>query len=169
VRIHEICDIYILCTIAQEISMNTSTDVFLSARIPTELRTRLKVVAAQKGRNLQSLLTEIISQYVQQAEKKPPQAAEIIQKTRQLRSQLKSMKVSHLGLVGSVARGEARPDSDVDFLIEADHTHVFSLLNILEIKQFLSDQLGYEIDVAIRSKLKPDSAATMLKDEIVIF
>jgi len=46
---------------------------------------------------------------------------------------------------GSLARGEAGPDSDIDILVKRDPGR--SLLDIVAIKQDLEDLLGCEVDV----------------------
>ncbi|MBW4419091.1 MAG: nucleotidyltransferase family protein [Myxacorys californica WJT36-NPBG1] len=47
---------------------------------------------------------------------------------------------------GSVARGEARADSDVDFLVEIEESR--SLLDRIALIQDLQDLLGRKVDVA---------------------
>lgn len=47
---------------------------------------------------------------------------------------------------GSVARGDARPDSDVDFLVRLEEDR--SLLDHVALKQDLEDLLGRSVDVA---------------------
>ncbi len=49
-------------------------------------------------------------------------------------------------IFGSVARGEAGPDSDVDFLVELEPER--SLLDQVALIQDLSDLLGCQVDVA---------------------
>jgi predicted nucleotidyltransferase len=46
---------------------------------------------------------------------------------------------------GSVARGDAGPDSDVDFLVEMDESR--SLLDHVGLVQDLEDYLGRKVDV----------------------
>jgi predicted nucleotidyltransferase len=43
---------------------------------------------------------------------------EIIQLLQAYQAQARALGVKRLGLFGSFVRGEARPDSDVDFLVE---------------------------------------------------
>ncbi|MCA1992406.1 MAG: nucleotidyltransferase family protein [Coleofasciculus sp. S288] len=53
---------------------------------------------------------------------------------------------SNVRIFGSVARGEARPDSDVDFLVELESSR--SLLDRIALIQDLEDLLGRKVDVA---------------------
>ncbi len=65
---------------------------------------------------------------------------------------------SHYGatnvrVFGSVARGEARPTSDIDLLIKLDATR--SLLDYVALMQDLEDLLGHRIDLVIEPDLHP--------------
>jgi predicted nucleotidyltransferase len=51
----------------------------------------------------------------------------------------------NLRVFGSVARGEARADSDVDFLVEMEPGR--SVLDLSELILDLEDTLGYRVDV----------------------
>ncbi len=48
-------------------------------------------------------------------------------------------------VIGSVARGEARADSDIDFLVEMDAA--LSVLDLSELILDLEEALGREVDV----------------------
>lgn len=54
---------------------------------------------------------------------------------------------------GSVARGEARPDSDVDFLVEMNSDR--SLLDLIELSQELETLLQRNVDVLTDQGLSP--------------
>jgi predicted nucleotidyltransferase len=54
---------------------------------------------------------------------------------------------------GSLARGEARPDSDVDILIQLDPGR--SLLDLIAIKQDLENLLGCAVDVVTEAAISP--------------
>ncbi|MGB3561088.1 MAG: nucleotidyltransferase domain-containing protein, partial [Geitlerinemataceae cyanobacterium] len=51
------------------------------------------------------------------------------------REQLQAMGVKSLDLFGSVARDEARPDRDVDFLVEFDRSGGF--FQLLQVQYYL--------------------------------
>lgn len=59
---------------------------------------------------------------------------------------------SNVRIFGSVARGEAKPDSDVDFLVELESSR--SLLDHVALVQDLEDLLGRKVDVATDKGLR---------------
>ncbi|MGN6331282.1 MAG: nucleotidyltransferase family protein [Motilibacteraceae bacterium] len=70
-----------------------------------------------------------------------------------------------MGVFGSVARGEDRPDSDIDLLVHlpADAT----LVTLSRLRRALSDALGGEpVDVVPDDGLKPDVARSIQRDLI---
>lgn len=69
------------------------------------------------------------------------------------RQELASAGVRRLGVYGSVARGEASPDSDVDVLVEFDHTP--DLLEFVALRERLAEMLGCPVDLATPQGLKP--------------
>ena len=74
--------------------------------------------------------------------------------------------VTEIGVFGSYVRGEQRPDSDLDILIELDRPPRISLLGLVDLQYFLSDLLGVEVDVAIKKNLRKRIGARIL-DEVI--
>ena len=61
--------------------------------------------------------------------------------------------VRWLGIFGSYARGEARPESDLDVLVEfAEPPGMF---RFLALERRLSELLGMKVELVTRSALKP--------------
>jgi predicted nucleotidyltransferase len=67
---------------------------------------------------------------------------------------------------GSLARGEARPDSDVDILITLEPER--SLLDLVALKQDLEDLLGCKVDVVTEASVSPYIRPQVLRDAIVL-
>jgi predicted nucleotidyltransferase len=71
--------------------------------------------------------------------------------------ELRHRHVATLSVFGSVARGEARPNSDVDLLVEFDQTATFDLY--LELKEYLEQILDHQVDLvtskAVLPRLRP--------------
>ena len=69
--------------------------------------------------------------------------------------------VAHLAVFGSVARDEARPESDVDILVEfAPEAHV-GLFGFVRLQRRLEQILSTRVDLAT-----PDALKRQLKDQI---
>jgi hypothetical protein len=69
------------------------------------------------------------------------------------RQELARLHVKGLALFGSLARDEARPDSDVDLLVEFDGEPSFD--RFMDLKFFLEDLLKRRVDLVTRAALKP--------------
>lgn len=69
------------------------------------------------------------------------------------RNELDQFGVTSLALFGSVARDEARPDSDVDVLVEFRQSATFA--GYLDLKQFLERLFNRPVDLATPRALRP--------------
>jgi uncharacterized protein len=70
--------------------------------------------------------------------------------------------VVHAGVFGSVARGDDRAGSDVDFLVEFERGR--SLLDVAGLRVELREALGREVDVATRNSLHPRLRDRILRE-----
>lgn len=61
--------------------------------------------------------------------------------------------VQSLRLFGSMARGEARQDSDVDLLVEFEGAPTFD--QFMDLKFFLEDMLSRPVDLVTKAALRP--------------
>jgi predicted nucleotidyltransferase len=78
---------------------------------------------------------------------------EIRERLRTDREMLDRFHVRALALFGSRVRGEARPDSDVDLLVDFDGP--IDLIGIIELEEHLAKLLGVRVDLVERDDLKP--------------
>ena len=65
---------------------------------------------------------------------------------------------------GSVSRGEAGTESDVDLLVKLEPGR--SLLDLIAIKQELEDLLGREVDVVTEDAVSPYIREQVLKEAV---
>ena len=63
--------------------------------------------------------------------------------------------VVELAVFGSYVRGEQQTDSDIDVLIDIERPPKISLIDLVELELYLSEQLNAEVDVALKTSLKP--------------
>ncbi len=66
---------------------------------------------------------------------------------------LKKHDAYRIGIFGSRARGDDRPDSDLDVLV--DFSKKKSLLTLVSIEQELSDTLGIKVDLLTEKAISP--------------
>ena len=71
------------------------------------------------------------------------------------KNRLRNLGVDRVGIFGSVVRGEERPESDVDILLELQPNHNLTLLSLVELEDYLSDRLSRKADIVIGSSIKP--------------
>jgi predicted nucleotidyltransferase len=138
---------------------------FLSARVPAEVRNRFKALAASRGVNVQTLLREAVEAYVRA--QTPPDLAGVLKTLRAHRGDLLDMGLDRLSVVGSVARGEAKPGSDIDIAFRFRDDLTVSALDYGELQARLEDWLpGARIDIAPWKSLRPDVADNMARDAV---
>ena len=80
------------------------------------------------------------------------------------REQLQTMGVKSLDLFGSVARNEAREDSDVDFFVEFNGS--VGLFEFIKVKLYLEDILGCSVDIGTLETLRENLREPVIKDVI---
>ena len=74
---------------------------------------------------------------------------------------LRAAGLRTLWVFGTVARGEARPDSDIDLVAELDPAAKMDLLRLVGLEQQLGDLLGREVQILLEPIKKP-----RLKEEV---
>jgi predicted nucleotidyltransferase len=82
---------------------------------------------------------------------------------------IRAKGVVALALFGSVARGEESASSDIDLLIDIDRTRTFTLIDLAELRLFLTELLQRPVDIALRDNLKPMLRAAILAEAVEIF
>jgi hypothetical protein len=79
----------------------------------------------------------------------------IIARLRAKEAELKARGVTHAALFGSRARGDNRPDSDIDILIDIDPNVDVGVYEYVGLKRFIADLFEGPVDVIDREALKP--------------
>jgi predicted nucleotidyltransferase len=82
---------------------------------------------------------------------------------------LRKRGVRHAAVFGSVARGEARADSDIDVLVDLDPQCPMGLFEYARLKLYIAEVLGGPSDVVNRKTLKPLLRDSILRDAVNAF
>jgi uncharacterized protein len=92
----------------------------------------------------------------------PPLLDQALQAIRTRRSEAIAHGIELVGVVGSVARGDARPESDVDVVYRVvGKANLFDIGGIL---MDLQDALGRRVDMVDLAVVKPRLRAAMERD-----
>ena len=92
--------------------------------------------------------------------------SDIIRLIGENRDRLTELKVKRLALFGSVARGEDRPDSDVDVLVEFDGLATFD--GYFTLKELLERLIGKPVDLVTDAGLKPRVRPIIQKEAVFV-
>ncbi len=98
-----------------------------------------------------------------------PKKREVVATLKALEAELRQRGIVSAAVFGSVARGEARPDSDVDVLVDIDPVVPFDLFDLVGVKNLLSDRLERPVDVLERGALKPSIRDNILAEAETVF
>jgi uncharacterized protein len=82
------------------------------------------------------------------------------------RAEIHSLGIRSLALFGSLARDQAKPDSDVDLLADFDPPYTFD--RYIRAKFFLEDLLGCPVDLVMPDTLKPRVKPEVEKEAIYV-
>jgi hypothetical protein len=94
---------------------------------------------------------------------------EIIARLRENEAALRARGVMHAALFGSRARGDERPDSDTDILIEIDPAARLTLFDYAGLKEDIASLFDGPVDVVNRDNLKPFVKPAATADAIYAF
>jgi uncharacterized protein len=94
---------------------------------------------------------------------------EILAKLRENETALRARGVSHAALFGSRARGDNRPDSDIDIMVEFDPAAHVTVFNYAGLKDYIAGLFDGPVDVVNRDGLKAYVRPAVTTDAVYAF
>lgn len=160
-----------MCTCAHTaISQAMQPDrAFVSSRLPVALRDRLKAFAATRGLSVQDVVERAVTRLLEEEAREPPALGTVLRKLRDAEGALRQEGVSGLWVFGSVARGEARPDSDIDVALEIVPDRKPTLLTLARLQDLVETRLGTKVDIGLRRDLRPHVMQAFERDAVRVF
>lgn len=91
--------------------------------------------------------------------------AQLLARLSVLKPELDKLGIASLRVFGSYARDEARPDSDIDLLVEFKETP--DLFEFIRVKHRLEELLGLTVDLVTRGGLRREMRDGILAEAIL--
>jgi len=94
---------------------------------------------------------------------------EILARLREVTPALKTGGATKLAIFGSRARGDARPDSDLDVLVDTAARGASPPFDLFRVLHLIEDATGLPAQILMRDSLKPRVAERIADDLIEVF
>jgi uncharacterized protein len=94
---------------------------------------------------------------------------EIVTTIRKNAEAIKAEGVTKLAIFGSRVRGDNRPDSDIDILVEVAPDASFSVLNLIGVQHIVEDATGLQAQATMRRSIPPGVAERIADDIFEVF
>ena len=118
---------------------------------------------------MQDVVERAVTHLLDQEARDPPTLSAVLRKLRDAETALRQEGVSAIWVFGSVARGEADPDSDVDLALEFDPDRQPTLFTLARLQELIGTQLGTKVDLGLRRDLRPHVAQAFERDAVRAF
>jgi predicted nucleotidyltransferase len=98
-----------------------------------------------------------------------PEADDVIATLRAHEAELRAAGIRRLSLFGSVARGDAGPDSDIDLAAELDREARIDLVRLINLEERIGELVGRKVDLVPEPVEKPRLRANIDRDRKLAF
>ena len=89
-----------------------------------------------------------------------PDISIVLERVSSVREALSAHGVQRVGVFGSVARGQASADSDIDVIVDLDPSHE-TLSDLVAVAELLEDVLDADVDLVTRNGVSRYIAPTI--------
>jgi predicted nucleotidyltransferase len=96
-------------------------------------------------------------------------AEQVIATLRAHEAELRKAGIRRLSLFGSVARGDAEADSDVDLAAEFDPAAEMDLIRLIALERRLGEALGRPVEILPEPVENPRLRANVERDRVIAF
>lgn len=93
----------------------------------------------------------------------------VVAKLREYEPELRAAGIMRLSLFGSVARGDASAESDVDLMAEFDPARQFSLLDLVGLENRIADILEARVELTSEKALKERIREHVKREAVLAF
>jgi uncharacterized protein len=144
------------------------TDTQIAFRSSPETREALRQLARRQGRSMQAVLDDLCRRALASAGETPTLAG-VIRRLRQHEAELGQLGIKQLYVYGSVARGEARPWSDVDLFADLADEKRWNIIRWGHVLDRLEEILTRRVDFAARRSLPDDVRRGADSEAVAVF
>ena len=89
---------------------------------------------------------------------------DILDTLRAHMTEIRAFGVSRLALFGSLARGEGRPDSDADILVEFEQPVGF--FTLARLQRYLEGLIGRSVDLVTPGAIRPEMRDAIIREAL---
>jgi predicted nucleotidyltransferase len=94
---------------------------------------------------------------------------QVIARLKEAEPALRARGIRRAAVFGSVARGDERPDSDIDILVEFEPGSEGTIYEYMALKEYVASLFEGPVDVIDRNGLKPYLREPSARDAIYAF
>ena len=97
-----------------------------------------------------------------------PTRADLVAQLRAHADEIREQGIVSLAIFGSRARGDERPDSDLDVLVAHDPERLVHPYDLVRVERLLESLTGLDVHVSTRDGFPPQRLGRVLKDAISV-